>query len=78
MFLCLQVPGPMLLQSCSSGYVLAASQDLEPVDVLKCTSNGARPDMEAVPPATPKATFMTYPTSSHLTFALGSERREFG
>jgi len=30
-------------------------EDLEPVDVLKCTSNGARPDMEAVPPATPKA-----------------------
>jgi len=30
-------------------------EDLEPVDVLKSTSDGQRPDMEAVPPNTPKA-----------------------
>lgn len=30
-------------------------EDLEPVDVLKSTSEGQRPDMEAVPPNTPKA-----------------------
>jgi len=30
-------------------------EDLEPIDVLKSTSNGARPDMEAVPPTMPKA-----------------------
>jgi len=29
-------------------------EDLEPIDVLKSTSNGARPDMEAVPPNTPQ------------------------
>lgn len=30
-------------------------EDLEPIEVLKSTSNGARPDMDAVPPTTPKA-----------------------
>lgn len=30
-------------------------EDLEPIEVLKSTSNGVRPDMEAVPPTTPKA-----------------------
>jgi serine/threonine protein kinase len=30
-------------------------EDLEPIDVLKSTSSGRRPDMEAVPPTTPKA-----------------------
>lgn len=30
-------------------------EDLEPIDVLKSTSEGQRPDMEAVPPNTPKA-----------------------